>query len=131
MSPRLNVDLTEAQKREPLPDDTYHCSVLEITGPHKGEKSSYVTVKFEVAEGGLEKRQIWQNMPINGKGAGIFAEFYEKLTGQELVYGEAGIDIDTDELIGQEIGVVTVQREYPEGSGEFVTDVKKLVPIQS
>lgn len=127
--PRLTVNLTEAQKREPLPDDTYHCRVFEITGPHKGEKSSYVTIKYEVIEGEFEKRQIWENRPVTGKGAGMFAEFWEKATGEQLEYGAEGIDVDTDQAIGQELGVVVVQREYPEGSGTYTNEVKKLVTV--
>lgn len=125
--PRLQVDTTQAQKREPLPDDTYTCTVQEVTGPHTGQKSKYVTVVLKVSEGEFEGREIWHNLPIEGKGAGIFADFWQKVTGDELPYGEAGIDVDTDDLVGRTVGVVTVQEEYPEGSGTFNHKVKKLV----
>lgn len=129
--PRLKVNTTEAQSREALPDDTYTCRVLEITGPHKGTKSSYVTIIFEVAEGEFEKRQIWDNRPVTGKGAGMFVEFWEKATGEVLPIGPEGVDldVDTDDAVGQMLGVVTVQEEYPEGSGTFQHKVKKLVAV--
>lgn len=126
--PRLKVDTREAMSLKPLPDDTYQCKVLEISDPKKGDKSNYVEVIFEVVDGDHIGAKIFQNMPITGKGAGIFVDFVNKVTGSEYDVDELDdIDVDTDDLIGQEIGVVTVQKEYPEGSGEFRHNVKRLV----
>lgn len=128
MSPRLNLDLSEAQSMKPVPADTYNCTVFEISEPKSGPKSTYVEVIFQISDGEFEDRKLYQNMPINGKGAGIFADFYSKITGEEVDVDELDeLDIDTDDLIGQEIGVVVGQYEYPENSGEFRNDVKKLV----
>lgn len=123
--PRLKVDTSEAVRREALPDDTYPCTVMSISDPKQGAKASYVTIVFEVEDGHeFGKRQIWHNVPIDGKGAGIFEDFYEKVTGED--FPEDG-DVDTDDLIGAEILVVTKQEEYPEGSGEFQNRVSKLL----
>jgi hypothetical protein len=126
--PRLNVNLSEAQSMKPIPEDTYPCTIMEIGEPQTGPKSTYVLVTYVVSEGEYEGRQLFQNLPITGKGAGIFADFYSKVTGEEVDVDELDdLDVDTDDLIGKEIGVVAGQREYPEGSGEFRNEVKKLV----
>lgn len=126
--PRLKVDLREAQSREALPDGTYSCKIFDISAPKTGEKSSYVSITYEVIEGEFEGRKIFENRPITGKGAGMFAEFYSKVTGEDISVNDLEeLDVDTDDLIGEEIGVVTKQREYPEGSGDYVSDVKKLI----
>lgn len=130
--PRLNINLSEAQSRKPLPDDTYTCRILEIQGPTRGPKASYVTAILEVTEGEFEGRQIYHNMPVDGKGAGIFADFVSKVTGDEIdVDALESYDLDTDDLVGQEISVVTTQEEYPEGSGEYQHKVKKVLSLVS
>lgn len=129
--PRLNVDLSEAQSMKPIPEDTYLCTVGEISEPQSGPKSTYIAVTYVVSEGEYEGRQLFQNLPITGKGAGIFADFYAKVTGEDVDVDDLDdLDVDTDDLIGQEIGVVVGQHEYPEGSGEFRNDVKKLVAAE-
>lgn len=129
--PRLNIDLSEAQSQKPIPEDTYLCNVGEISDPQTGPKSTYVMVTYVVAEGEHEGRQLFQNMPITGKGAGIFADFYSKVTGEEIDVDDLDdLDVDTDDLVGQQIGVVAGQKEYPEGSGEFRNEVKKLVAAE-
>lgn len=126
--PRLQVDLSEAQSRQALPDDTYDCKVFEISAPKKGPKSSYVQVIFEVADGEFAGRKIYDNRPVTGEGAGMFAELYSKLTGEEVDVDEMdSLDIDTDDLVGLDIGVVTKQEEYPAGSGEYTSKVSKLL----
>lgn len=126
--PRLNIDLSESQSMKPIPEDTYLCTVAEIGDPQTGPKSTYVPVIYVVAEGEFEGRQLFQNLPITGKGAGIFADFYSKITGEDVDVDELDdLDVDTDDLIGQEVGIVVGQHEYPAGSGEFRNEVKKLV----
>lgn len=126
--PRLTVDLAEAQPREALPDGVYECKVFAISEVRRGDKSQYVEIQFTVQEGEFEGRKIWRNTPITGKGAGIFAEMYQKLTGEDIEFGPGKeLAIDTEELIGLPLAVATKQREYPEGSGEFQTEVKKVL----
>lgn len=126
--PRVNVNLSEAQSLKPIPEDTYLCKVAEFSDIQAGPKSSFMTATLVVTEGEYEGRQLYTNLPIDGKGAGIFADFYSKLTGEEVDVDDLDeLDVDTDDLIGMEIGVVAGQREWPEGSGEFRNEVKKLV----
>lgn len=126
--PRVTVNLKDAETRTVLPDDTYECSVVEVRGPTRGPKASYMTFIFNIDEGEFEGRKIFHNTPIEGAGAGMFEELYEKLVGEPPEKDEEGnFDFDTDDLIGLTLAVVTKQREYPPESGEFVSDVKKIL----
>lgn len=126
--PRVTIDLSEAQSRKPVPDDQYLCTVKEIQGPTKGPKSLYLTFVLEIKEGEYAGRRFYYNTPISGEGAGIFTTFLSKLTGQEIDVDELDkIDINTDDLLGLDIGVVTKTSEYPEGSGEFRSEIKTIL----
>lgn len=127
--PRITLDTREALDRKPLPDGQYETIVKEFRGPTKGPKSTYLTAVLEIPEGENKGRQFYVNLPINGEGAGITADFFSKLTGETIEIGpnSPGLDIDTDDYIGAPIGVVNKQREYPEGSGEFQNNVTKFL----
>jgi len=131
MSPVLNLNLSEAQDFTPLPDDHYPVTVAEISEVKQGSKSQYVTVTFEVEAGHeFEGRRAWTNLMVNGKAAGMFVDFINKVLGTDYTieeYRDSGIEIDTDDLVGGEIVIVTKQEEYPEGSGTFSASVKQVL----
>jgi hypothetical protein len=127
--PRLTVDLTEAQSNKPVPDDTYEAKVASFEGPTQGPKSTYITAIIEITEGDFAGRKFYHNLPINGKGAGILADFVSKTTGEDIDVDDLeSLDLDTDDLVGAEIAIVTRQSEYPEGSGEMRSEIKKILP---
>lgn len=126
--PRVSIDLTEAQSRKPIPDDTYPAEIKQWEGPTKGPKSTYLTAILEITEGEHAGRKFYHNLPITGAGAGIFADFYSKATGEEVdVDDMEQMDVDTDDLIGVAIGITTKQEEYPEGSGEMQSKIVKVL----
>lgn len=128
MCPLVSIDLSEAQSRKPVPDDQYSASVKEINGPHKGPKSHYLTFIIEIAEGEHKGRTFFHNVPINGAGAGIFADLLSKLTGEEYdVDNLENLEVNTDDLVGAPLGIITKQSEYPEGSGEMRSEIKKIL----
>jgi predicted P-loop ATPase len=123
--PRVTIDLSEAQSRKPIPEDTYRMKVSDITGPHKGPKSRYMTVVLEIIEGEHTGRKFYHNLMITGKAAGMFAEFLSKLTGQEIDVDELeNMDIDTDDYLGMEIGAAVQDAEY---EGETKSEIKKFL----
>lgn len=126
--PRLTIDATEAQSMKPIPDGTYAATVLSVSEPKSGPKATYVEAVLVVSEGEYEGRKLYRNMPIEGKGAGIFIDFVSKVTGEDYDLDDLdSLDIDTEDLEGQEVGVVVGQREWPEGSGEFRNEIDKIV----
>lgn len=126
--PRVSIDLSEAQSRKPLDEGTYPAEVTKFEGPTQGPNSTYLTAELTITEGDASGRKIYTNLPITGKGAGIFADFVSKCTGEEIdVDALNDLDVDTDDLIGCPLGVVVKQREYPEGSGEMRHEVARVL----
>lgn len=128
--PRVTLNLSEAQSRKPIPEGTYTVKILEFSGPHKGPKAQYLTVVTEVTDGAKEGvgRKFYDNLPIEGQGAGIFADFLSKATGDDIdVDNLDETDVDTDDLIGIELGANVKNKEYPEGSGEFQSQITKFL----
>lgn len=129
--PNLRINLEDAQSFEPIPDDTYTVEVTDISEVKKGSKSSYVTVELTVAEGEYENRKLWTNLMIDGKAAGMFVDFINKALGTDYkVEDLEELEINTDDLIGAKVGVTTKAEEYPEGSGDFRPQVKKILPLE-
>ncbi len=132
MSPRLKLTLDDAVDFTPLEDGEYPVSVLEFSETRKGEKSSYITVTLEVAEDHDAKgRRLWSNLPLDGKGAGIFVNFINACLGTSYTieeYRDEGLEVDTEDLEGAELVAIVKQEEYPEGSGEMRAQVKQLLP---
>ena len=65
---------------------------------------------------------------IDGKAAGMFINFINAVTGSDHDVDDLDdLDIDTDDLIGGICNIVNKQKEYPEGSGEFKDEVKKVM----
>ena len=129
MSPRLTLDLSEATSLKPAPDDTYQCEVDDISGIKQGQKASYVEVRLRCTEGDQEGHIFYTNLMVNGKAAGMFVNFINAITGENHDVDDLDdLDLDTDDLIGGTCGVVNKQKEYPEGSGEYKDEVKRILP---
>lgn len=128
--PRINVNLKDAEARKPLPNDTYECRVLEIN-QKSGSKSFYIQVIYEVLDGEYEGRKIYDNVMTSGQAAWQFCDWWEALTGEELDVDDLEeFDFDTDDVVGQAIGIATEQEEYPEGSGKYNHKAAKYIPAE-
>lgn len=126
--PDLNLDLSEAQSFDPVPDDTYLCEVVEVSDVQSGQKANYVTVTLEIAEGEHQGRRLFNNLMVTGKASGMFVDFLNKALDTDYDVDEMDeLTINTDDLIGARVGVITKQEEYPEGSGEMRSQVKRIV----
>lgn len=124
---RLTLNLSEAQSFKPVDDDTYACVVEEISDPIQGPKAIYVKVTFRITEGSFEDRLLYTNFMLDGGAAGMFVEFINRITGSDHdVDNLEDLDIDPDDLTGLACGVITKQKEYPEGSGEFKSEVQRV-----
>ncbi|NIN68865.1 MAG: hypothetical protein GTO63_30100 [Anaerolineae bacterium] len=115
MSPQLRVDMTEAESFAPVDaPGVFPMKVYSVSEAKQGPKATYVEVQFAFLEPELDKKhgKVYNNYPINGKGAFRFKEMWKKILGEDLPE-DAPIDVDTDELLGQEIDVdITIDYEY-------------------
>lgn len=126
--PRVSIDLREAQSMKPVPDATYPVTVTEFSEVQSGPKAKYISATLTVSEGEYEGRKFYTNLPIEGKGAGILADFVSKCTGEDIDVDDLEeMDLDTDDLVGSELAIITKQSEYPEGSGEMRSEIKKIL----
>lgn len=127
--PRVNLSVKEAQSFAPIPDGTYPAEVTDFSDVQQGPKSSYITAELTINDGEHSGRKMFTNLPLEGKGAGITANFIAKCTGNEVEVGEDAedLDFDTDDLIGSQVQIVIKNEEYPEGSGDFRPNVKRVL----
>ncbi len=125
--PRIELNLTEAESLKPIPEDAYPATVMEVGEVTEGPKAHYVPVKVAISEGECEGRTFYQNLPIEGKGAGIFIDFINKVLGLDYdVDDMEDLAFDTDELIGGELIINIKNEEYPKGSGDIRSGIKSI-----
>jgi len=130
--PKLNVDASKAMVFGAVPAGQYPCQILEVSDEIKGPRARYVKFTFAVSEGEHEGRKFWRNAPIEGEGAGIFLEIYNAALRTNYTPADFGeVEVDTDDLIGQEVIVVVTEREHPEGSGIMTNDVARVLPTST
>jgi hypothetical protein len=132
MSPasKLKLNLSEAQGREAIPDDTYPATIKGFSDVKKGPKANYVAVEFEISEGQYEGRKFWSNFMVDGAAAGMFVDLVNKATGTSYKVEdmrEEGLEIDPNDLIGAPVALVMKQEEYPEDSGEMRSQIKSVL----
>ncbi len=124
--PRLQVNTSEAMSFEPVEPGTYECTVSKIDDPEEGPNSTFVWAYFEPEDAGILQRagNFRKTLPIDGKGAGFFREFWKAATGEDLPIGEEAIDVDTDDAIGRHVIVSITNEEY---EGRFQNVVGRVV----
>lgn len=136
---RIEADFTNISSSfEPVPDDTYRAKIVEI----KDDKPSsgglpQVMFELDIVEGPMEGRKLFDFCILkqndgqpNKVGLGRIKAYAEAILGDEAAAGAA---IDTDELKGGVVDVVTKQRTYKkkDGSGEGLSvDIAKVLRVQ-
>jgi hypothetical protein len=123
--PSINLNLTEAESLKPIEEGAYPATVLEVGEVTQGPKAQYVSVKLSISDGEYEGRTFYNNLPIEGKGAGIFVDFINKCLDLDYdVDDMEDLAFDTDELIGAELTINIKNEEYPKGSGDIRSGIK-------
>lgn len=118
------VDETESTSFEPLPEGKYGAVLREVTVSDQPGKSGfhYWRWEFEVTDDEYKGRRQWTNTSLSPKAAFKFKEVFD-------AFGVPA-DTDTDELIGQPVTLVVVQKVIPSGSraGETGNEVSRVLP---
>lgn len=128
--PKVNLNLTEAESLKPIPEDKYPARVIASGKVESGPKAHYVPIICAVDGGDHDGRKFTVNLPIEGKGAGIFVDFWNKAKGTDYDVDELSeLALDTDELVGAPIGLQIGDNEYPEGSGEIRSQVERTYSL--
>jgi hypothetical protein len=130
--PELRLNLTEAESLKPVADGTYPGEIVGFGQVTQGPKAKYIGAIIKISEGEHEGRKFYLNLPVEGKGAGIMVDFINKATGSTFdVDDHDALDVDTDDLIGCPVGMVIKQEEYPEGSGDFRSQIKRILAAEA
>lgn len=125
--PKIRVDTREAESLKPIEEGAYPAEVVEIGEVAEGPKAHYLPVKLKITEGDHEGRTFFQNLPIEGKGAGILVDFINKATGSDHDVDDLDeLDFDTDDLIGAAVIINIKNEEYPKGSGDIRSGIKSI-----
>lgn len=125
--PSINLNLSEAESLKPIEEGAYPATVIEVGEVTEGPKAHYVPVKLVISDGESEGRNFYQNLPIEGKGAGIFISFINTALGLDYdVDDMEDLAFDTDELIGAEVTINIKNEEYPKGSGDIRSGIKSV-----
>ena len=128
--PELTLNLTEAESLKPIPDGTYPGVVHAFGDVTAGPKAKYISAILKISDERVLATPA-KALPIEGKGAGIFVDFINKITGNNYdVDDHEALEVDTDDLIGSPCGMVLKQEEYPEGSGDFRSQVKRTLKAE-
>ena len=95
----------------------------------EGPNSHYIPITLEIEEGHpLAGKKFFNNLPIDGKGSGIFISFINKALGEDYDVDDMDdLDFDTDDLEGARVQVVSKQEEYPPDSGDFQSRVSRIL----
>lgn len=125
--PKINLNLSEAESLKPIPEDAYPAEVVEVGSVTEGPKAHYLPIKLSITSGDYEGRTFYQNLPIEGKGAGIFVDFINKCLGTDFDVDDMDeMAFDTDDLMGAEVIINIKNDEYPKGSGDMRSGIKSV-----
>lgn len=117
----------EANTFDPLPEGWYHARLRNVDASRSGAKGPYWVWEYEIVglpdgvDRGL-KRRLWNNVSLSEASAGIRKATYE-------AFG-AGVDVDTDELLGEVVKVLVGTETQQQGAnaGQLRNTVVRLAP---
>ena len=123
--PSIKVLLGDAVGNKPLENGTYEAEILKVDGPKEGPNSHYLSTLFKITDEKAAGRQVYYITPIEGKGASMFIDLWNRATDDDVDVDELeDFDCDTDDLVGYEVRIVIKMREY---EGDMQPEVKKVL----
>lgn len=128
----VNLDTSEAQTFDVEPG-VYDAVVADFQPDdegnivRRGDKSRYVTVVYEITEAGeAQGNKVFDNLMLEGKGAGMFVDFWRKTVGEELPTGDEGGSLGLDLSMALQ-SPVTIQVGEREHEGRTYPNVEKVL----
>ena len=113
---RLNLDFSNVQSRDPLPEGTYPASVAKVEQVlSKSSGNPMLKVEFNYSG-----RKVWGNYVLTEAAMWKVQELFSAL-GLDT---DAILDIDTDDMVGMTCNLKIAQREY---EGNIQNEIKKAM----
>jgi hypothetical protein len=132
----ISVDLSDVGdvSGKPPPEGRYAVLVTGFEEREAGENaknpgSAYISWELTVQQGEHQGRKFFQNtslLPQALFGLKQLLLATEDWTEDDL---NGKLEFDPNDVVGKEIGVKTVNKEYPKGSGEYNANVKRMFPV--
>lgn len=116
------VDEAESLDFEPLPENVYNAVLDGEVEAAEGPNGLYWKWTFKITDEGYEGRKQFVNTSLSEKALWKLKEVFE-------AFGVSA-DTDTDDLIGQPVKLMVVQRVIEKGNrkGELGNEVKQVLP---
>ena len=123
---RIRGNFRDAMSSKPVDEGVYGCEI-EGAEDKEGAKANYLKWTLVITDDEEKGRKLFHNTPYDGAGAGMFADFWSKASGEELDIDELDeLDFDIDDVLGNPLVVTVIHEEYPEGSGKMVAKVDRI-----
>ena len=118
---RLNLDFSNVQSRDPLPEGTYPASVAKVEQVlSKSSGNPMLKVEFNILDEAYAGRKVWGNYVLTEAAMWKVQELFSAL-GLDT---DAILDIDTDDMVGMTCNLKIAQREY---EGNIQNEIKKAM----
>lgn len=118
---RLNLDFSNVQSRDPLPEGTYPASIAKVTQVlSKSSGNPMLKVEFNILDEAYSGRKVWGNYVLTEAAMWKVQELFSAL-GLDT---DAILDIDTDDMVGMTCNLKIAQREY---EGDIQNEIKKAM----
>lgn len=117
----LNLDFSNVQSREPLPEGVYDASVAKVDQVlSKSSGNPMLKIEFNINNEGYTGRKVWGNYVLTEAAMWKVMELFKAL-GLDT---DSVVDIDTDDMIGLTCQLKIAQREY---EGNITNEIKKAL----
>lgn len=119
--PMLNLDFSSVPSREPLAEGVYHLSISKVEEKQSSTGNPMITVEYDVldVEG---QHKLWDNYVLIDKCLWKLKELFDAIG----IDTSSIVDMDIQELVGQEVQAKVIQELY---NGEAQNRVKKVMPL--
>lgn len=112
--PMLNLDFSSVADREPLEPGFYHCRISAVESKESQKSGNpmlvitYDVVGDAAGNSVAGQRKLWDNLVLTEAALWKVKAIFSALG----IPTEEIINLDTDELVGRELGVKVVQEVY-------------------
>lgn len=121
-SSTISIDLSETESSGVLPEGDYVVEVVKIE-QKEGQRAPYLNWELKVTEGKHKGKKVWNMTSLSAASLWNLRANLEAL-GYEIPTG--AFDLDTEDLIGLEMGVSVEHETYNNKKKAKITDVYKL-----
>lgn len=116
----LNLDFSNVPSREPLEEGVYTLSIAKVDETVSSTGNPMLKIEYDVM--GVEgSRKLWDNYVLIDKCLWKVKELFEALGMDTSMV----VELDVQELVGQQVQAKVVQEEY---NGDIQNRVKKIYP---